>query len=318
MYHRIATPQSDVWEISVSPQNFEAHLQLLKKMGNVVTLPQLSDDINAKRLKKNSIAITFDDGYIDNFTTAKPLLEKYGLPATFFISTGNTETNKEFWWDELEQIILFTAHLPSQFHMMINETLIIYDLKSEMLLSEQLAEQHIKWKACTQTSPTTRAGLFYDIWQHLKPLPCLNQQQYLQEIRAWAGVNASTRANYRCMQTAELQQLSANNLFTIGAHTVTHPALAHHTASFQKEELITNKNFLKQITGKPIDFLAYPYGNYSETTISITKDLHFKTAFTTEEKTIKKNNHQFSLGRWQVKNTSGEELNAQLKQMIKC
>ena len=98
MYHRIATPAHDHWQLSVSPQNFEAHLQVLKQY-NVFDLATL-----VTQVPNNGIAISFDDGYIDNYTIAKPLLEKYHLPATFFITNGSLGKQTEFWWDELEHI----------------------------------------------------------------------------------------------------------------------------------------------------------------------------------------------------------------------
>ena len=98
MYHRIATAAHDHWQLSVSPQLFEQHLQVLKRY-NVVSLPDL-----VKKVPRKGIAISFDDGYVDNYTTAKPLLEKYNLPATFFICNGNIGKQAEFWWDELEHI----------------------------------------------------------------------------------------------------------------------------------------------------------------------------------------------------------------------
>jgi peptidoglycan/xylan/chitin deacetylase (PgdA/CDA1 family) len=86
MYHRIANSANDYWQLCVSPENFEQQLQVISK-------------------HRDHVAITFDDGYIDNYTAAKPLLEKHHLPATFFIATGNINSGKEFWWDELQQLI---------------------------------------------------------------------------------------------------------------------------------------------------------------------------------------------------------------------
>jgi len=85
MYHRIASPVNDYWQLCVSPENFEQQLQVISKY-------------------KKNILITFDDGYIDNYSNARPLLEKYQLPAIFFIATGNIDSGKEFWWDQLEQL----------------------------------------------------------------------------------------------------------------------------------------------------------------------------------------------------------------------
>src|SRR5690606_1573250 len=112
MYHRIASPSIDPWQLSVSAENFEQHLQVLQKSNRVVSLSQLVHHRHNNLCRKNKIAITFDDGYLDNFTVAKPLLEKYGLPATFFITSCNLDGQKEFWWDELGRIILQTPELP--------------------------------------------------------------------------------------------------------------------------------------------------------------------------------------------------------------
>lgn len=150
MYHRIAEPESDVWELSVSPERFEQHLKLLKKMGNVVPLQQLARSVNSYYLPKNYISITFDDGYIDNFKTAGPLLEKYKIPATFFIASGKMENESEFWWDELERIFLFSEQLPPSFSLMIGKHLLDADLKPETYLTEEAARKHRLWKACVE------------------------------------------------------------------------------------------------------------------------------------------------------------------------
>jgi len=313
MYHRIAEPESDVWEIAVSPERFEQHLQVLQKMGNVVLLESLADSANAKHLHKNSIAITFDDGYIDNFKTAKPMLEKYGIPATFFIASGNVESENEFWWDELERLILFSEHLPALFSMIIGEHSIKFDLKDEVSLTEEIRQKHRSWKACTEEPPTIRAKLFYRLWEQLKCLTYTEQQQHLQLIKTWAGSSLIPRPDYRTMSVNELKQMAANNLFTIGAHTVTHPALASYNAHLQKKELTENRDFLRKITGREINLLAYPYGNYNEETLQIAADSGFQAAFTTEEKTLRSDSNIYRLGRFQVKNLTGRELTNQLK-----
>jgi peptidoglycan/xylan/chitin deacetylase (PgdA/CDA1 family) len=311
MYHRIAESESDVWEIAVSPERFEQHLKVLQKMGNTVHLQQLASSINSHHLPKNSIAITFDDGYIDNFKIAKPLLEKYGLPATFFITSSNNE--KEFWWDELERIILFAEHLPQVFSLPIGEETIAYELKNETYLTEETRQKHRLWKACTEEPPTIRARLFYKLWQLLKPLSYTEQQQHLQMLRKWANLPLLVRDDYKVMSPGELKQLALNNLFTIGAHTVTHPALGHHNAGFQKREISENKKFLEEIVNHDINLLAYPYGNYNEETLQIVSDSGFHAAFTTEEKTVKEKSPISGLGRFQVKNLTGAEFKDQLK-----
>jgi len=313
MYHRIAEPASDVWEIAVSPKRFEQHLQLLQKIGNVVPLEQLADAVNAKSLSKNYIAIAFDDGYADNFKAAKPLLEKYRIPATFFIASGNVERENEFFWDELEHLILFSEHLPALFSMTINKHAIIFDLKDESFLAEKSRQKHSSWKACSEEPPTLRAALYYQVWEQLRGLSYPEQQQHLQLIKKWANSSLPARPDYRTMSVSELKQMAANNLFSFGAHTVTHPALANHNAQFQRKELTDNRRFLQEVTGQDINLLAYPYGIYNEETLQIAADLGFKAAFTTEEKPIASNSSIYTLGRFQVTNLTGTALTDQLK-----
>lgn len=313
MYHRIAEPATDVWRIAVSKKTFEAHLRFLRAAGNTMPLEELVCNLKRGRLRKNAVAITFDDGYIDNYLTAKPLLEQYQLPATFFIASGNIETTNEFWWDELENIFLLSERLPSYFSLVINEQSLSADLNDEITLTTEIRNKHTAWDACLQQPPTNRAKLFYDVWSKLRPLPHVQQQHCLAEIKGWAKVQYNVRDDFRVITKKQLMELSGNKLFSIGAHTVNHPALAHHSPDYQKKELIENKTFLEAVIGNSVTLLAYPYGNYNSYTMSVARELGFTGAFTTEEHTIKSNTNNYSLGRFQVNNVNSEKLEQSLK-----
>ncbi|KAA3436792.1 polysaccharide deacetylase family protein [Rufibacter hautae] len=311
MYHRISDPEADIWEIAVSPANFEQHLQYLKAHHHVVPLQEMVDGLAGNKIRRNSIAITFDDGYADNYLQAKPLLEKYGLPATFFVSSGNIGQETPFWWDELEQLILFTERLPQTYTFQNQETL---DLTEEHFLTGILRQKHISWKVCEEVPPTVRAELFFKLWQKLKPLPHAEQQEHMQQIREWAGVTSETKPELKSMTVEQLKDLGQSGLFTIGAHTVSHPALAFHTADYQQRELTQNRTFLRDVTGQDVSLVAYPYGNYNEETLSSVASLKFKAAFTTEETRIQKQANRYRLGRYQVKNLPFQELSSTLRQ----
>jgi len=312
MYHRVAAPESDIWEIAVSPENFEQHLQVLRKTKNVIPLKDLVEDVRNGKIRKNSVAITFDDGYVDNFLVARPLLEKYELPATFFIASGNIGSKAEFWWDELEQLILFSEHLPHRFAMEINGNCIASDLEQETQLTESLQQLNSRWNACEQAPPSSRCGLFFDLWQALKPLPATTQQELLQSIRVWAGVPKSARPDCLSMSEAQLQKLSRSGLFSVEAHTVSHPALAFHSRPYQKEELLHNLQYLEEVTGRKPSLLAYPYGNYNEETLASAAELGFVAAFTTEEKPVTKHSPLLRLARVQAKNCAAPVFTALL------
>ena len=313
LYHRIAEPEVDIWDLSVSPDRFEQQLQVLKKRMKIVSLQEL---IRTKSLFKNRVAITFDDGYIDNYKMAKPILEKYEIPATFFVTSRQDQCECEYWWDILENCILSTEYLPPVFNMDIEGKEFEFSLEGETCLTIDIFQLHKKWKAYVEDPPTLRAKLYNQLWLMLKVLPFNEQHFYLKKILEWAhAAEAIIRSDYRTMSAKELKQLANCRLFTIGSHTVHHPSLAQHGADFQKREIIENRKYLEEILGCKIRFLAYPYGNYNEETLIIARNLDFDAAFTTEERMIN-TSAIYQLGRFQVKNLTGTEFSNQLENWL--
>jgi peptidoglycan/xylan/chitin deacetylase (PgdA/CDA1 family) len=259
MYHRIATAAHDHWQLSVSPRHFEEQLQVLTRY-KVIELHEL---VNSA--PRNGIAISFDDGYIDNYTTAKLLLEKYNLPATFFITNNNIGKQAEFWWDELENIF------------------------------------------------SNDPALHLQTWQQLFPLTHQQQQQQLRGLRS----NNHVRGEYTCMSSQQLQEIARHPLFSIGAHTETHVALAHQLAEVQRQEIANNAAWLKELTGKAPVLLAYPYGNYNEATMNIALEEGFDAAFTTEEQPVTEYSPRYRLGRFMVKDWNGQTFEQHLRSWLK-
>jgi peptidoglycan/xylan/chitin deacetylase (PgdA/CDA1 family) len=313
MYHRVAEPDTDIWDLAVSPAHFEQHLQVLKQMGTVVSTLELSERLRQGTLKRRSIVITFDDGYLDNYLNARPLLAQYQLPATFFIVSGNVGLDQEFWWDELADILLLSECLPASLSLSLPDgSQLSADLQLEQYLTPTLRQQHQQWRVSEQAPPTLRAALFYKLWQQLRPLPAPTQQLCLQQLRAWASKEAGTRPAYQSISPSQLCALHNNTLFTIGAHTTTHPALANHTIAVQQAEIEGGRQALHQAVGYLPEVLAYPYGSYNSETATLAGQLGFKAAFTTEARLVTNMADAHKLGRFQVNNWSGDELKRRL------
>lgn len=317
MYHRIAEPESDVWEIAVCPKHFEEQLQVLQKSGKVVSLRSLATGLREGKLKRGSIALTFDDGYADNFLVAKPLLERYQIPATFFITTGNLGQQKEFWWDELEQLLLLTRELPQHLSIHLAEVVYHFDFGTEAHLTDAQLQAHRQWQASRQPPPGQRAGNYLQIWQLLQPLPHALQQQKLEELRTWAGLAAQVREDYLSMSVAQLKELAANPLFDIGIHTLTHPALACHDREYQQAEIAECRKFLGQTLGNPADLLAYPFGINNATTMAIAAEEKLLAACTTKEEAVSSISYPYRMGRYQVKDWSGSHFAQYVRQWSK-
>jgi peptidoglycan/xylan/chitin deacetylase (PgdA/CDA1 family) len=317
MYHRVAEPDADIWNLAVSPAHFEQHLRVLQQLGNVIPATELVERLQSRTLKRRSIVITFDDGYVDNYLNAYPLLAQYQLPATFFIVSGNVGMAQEFWWDELAGILLLSEQLPESLLLILpGETRLDINLKAEQL-TPALRKQHQLWRASDAVPPTHRAALFYRLWQYLYPLPASDQQLLLRQLRTWVGQPAHARPAYHSLSLSQLRELSANEIFTIGAHTVTHPALASHSPTVQEHELVAGRQALREAINQPIELLAYPYGNYSNETAAIAAQLGFKAAFTTKARLITIADDMHTLGRFQVNNWNGDEFKRHLSQWVK-
>jgi peptidoglycan/xylan/chitin deacetylase (PgdA/CDA1 family) len=85
--------------LTLSARDFDAYCRFLGDHLEVVHLKDIVENLEASKPLRGQLAITFDDGYRDNFEEAAPILERYGLPATFFVTTDFIETETVAPWD---------------------------------------------------------------------------------------------------------------------------------------------------------------------------------------------------------------------------
>src|SRR3989344_5193827 len=99
LYHRVAKTGLDPHFLCVEPEVFREQLKFFKENFNIMPLGKIVKWIKEGKLKHNSLAITFDDGYADNLHNALPILKDLNVPATIFITSGYISSNKHFYWD---------------------------------------------------------------------------------------------------------------------------------------------------------------------------------------------------------------------------
>ncbi len=104
MYHRIDENSTNS-RLSVSPESFERQMEFLKSRGyNVVSLGELIDLIKKRNIPYKTVAITFDDGYENNFISAYPVLKRLGFPATIFIIVALVSQPEYMTWDQIREL----------------------------------------------------------------------------------------------------------------------------------------------------------------------------------------------------------------------
>lgn len=314
MYHQVCDRKSDPWELAVSPDHFHAQLDYVKKNFDVVNMSELADGIG-KNNRRKTVAITFDDGFKDNYTNAAPLLDYHDLPATFYVATTAMKQEYVYWWEALQDVIFESKVLPNQFDMLINDTSVRFTFNADHKLNSRIVNQIRAWNYHLPI-PNERVALFMLLWHHIKPLTYAQQNRVLNAIREWAAHESFIGADAVTMSIREMQMLAENRLFSIGAHTVHHAMLAQQNPIDQAYEVKESKNQIERWLGKPVNGFAYPYGNYNSTTQTLLKEAGFRYAVSTEQKAVTTEDDPFALPRIQVKNWCVYEFASKLNEMV--
>ncbi|ARV57777.1 polysaccharide deacetylase [Nostocales cyanobacterium HT-58-2] len=311
MYHRITEVESDPWSICVSPRHFAEQMEVLRKFGEVVSLQQCNQTLQQGQVPHWQIAVTFDDGYTDNLYNAKPLLERYNIPATMFLTSGYMEQKRDLWWDELHRLLLEAGTLPEALFLEINGTTHRWDLGTAANYTKEQYQQYRSWKAMGEDSPTPRHALFRTLYWLLSPLLPETRQKVMDELLRWAGSVPTLRPENRVLNLEEVSTLGKGELIEIGAHSVTHPFLSFLPTARQREEIQQSKTRLEEIVGQPVVSFAYPHGNYCEETTALVREAGFTNACTTYPRTVRQCD-RFELPRVLVEDCDGEEFAKQL------
>ena len=141
------------------------------------------------------------------------------------------------------------------------------------------------------------------------------QAKAITEIKNWSVLSRPTKSDAALMTLKEVQSLSDNSLFSIGAHTVTHARLASQSIADQAYEIKESKKVLERWIKKPVTGFAYPYGNYNAETKAILQDSGFTYAVSTESRPVQLTDDRFELPRIQVKNWKVDELAKAIKEL---
>lgn len=238
-YHRFADTSAvepfDDGVADVTEEEFDLQLGYLKRYFSVVGLEELSAWSAGKTLPPNPLAITFDDGYLDCYTRALPILQRHGLKAIFFIPTSFIGERRTYWWDRIAYVIKHTAR----------ETL---DLEYPFPFRLDLAD---------------RSQAIDAVVTLVKDRP-LDIERLLEELGAAADVPWTREmdeevANRLIMTWDQVRALRRAGM-GVQSHTRTHRILEHLSPLELRDELTGSRTDLERELGEPVRALAYPVG----------------------------------------------------------
>jgi len=253
-YHRVFTPPGPDYPfasdtISASVEQFEAQLKFVNKRFNVINFEILSDILDAgEAVPRNSLIITFDDGYADNYTIAFNLLKKYGLSATVFISTAFVESGKPFWFDE-----------------------VVYRINRMQSPMLQLSDH--QWFINEDNRGKVRAEIF----EVLRNVPNTQRLLMMKELEDQSEVNICPEdfELIRPLTKQEVKAMSQEGI-EIGSHTASHPYLSNQTDDEAAFELAESKKTIEDWTEKEVKSVAYPGGSYEGRIMKIARDCGYR------------------------------------------
>jgi peptidoglycan/xylan/chitin deacetylase (PgdA/CDA1 family)/CelD/BcsL family acetyltransferase involved in cellulose biosynthesis len=258
LYHRV-NDDGDPYLPSLPVQEFRRQMEYIAKNFRIVTLDDIAEGLAGADAAQYTVAITFDDGYRDNFTSAFPILKELGIPATIFLATGYVGTNKIPWYDQICLGFKLTTRKR-------------FDMAQAGAPSGEIA------------SESQRLAMLERVLDWLRELDNQERQRALPTVFRALGVPDSlTLPNYM-LSWDEIKQMQAANI-EFGAHTVSHPVLARTSGAQLQDEIAGSMKTIAQKLKTEVRHFAYPFGretHYSNEARLFVEQCGFKSAVTTE------------------------------------
>ena len=264
-YHRVMPTDAlecypfDQELISATPGQFDSQMRYLREHRHPISLNDVIAQIeNGTPLPLNSVVVTFDDGFADTYRYAFPILRRYRIPATIFVSTGYVESGEPFWF-ELASYLVY--HVPPQ-SLELPDGLRFPCGDSWAARTANLHRLH----SALKDLPNDARLRIIDSWKH----------RYANELAHGASLHS------RPITWTQITEMAASGIF-FGSHTVNHPNLARLSDHDLQRELSESKLILESKLQQPIHTIAYPIGTPSTFNTKVTtvaRENQFKLGLT--------------------------------------
>lgn len=272
IYHRVLDTQDPLFPGELTRQQFEWHLRCLAREFNVLPLTEAIERLQKNSLPTAAVAITFDDGYADNYTVALPMLQRHGLPATVFVASGYLDGG-----------------------MMWNER-VIHCIRTAP--DGEIDLQALNLGAHQVSTPASRTTTIRHLLGKLKYLDWQTREDQVNALVAHLGVTLPTD---QMMTSMQLRAMAASGI-EIGGHTRLHPILATLSREQARQEMVDGRDELTALIGYQPRLFAYPNGkprqDYHAEHAELARELGFTAAVSTAWGCARSNSPVFQLPRF--------------------
>lgn len=271
-YHRVLPEKSPLLErtqptLYVTRETFEQHIRFLKARYEVISLSELLElwVTSAVRTDTPYCVLTFDDGWIDLYEYAYPILRRYEVPATAFLPTDYVGTTRLFWPDELSnlltQILQAAERLGPRF---VRDALV--PLESQPRLYNILV------RTCVPSRRTTNLQRLDACIEELKAFPYDHITTALDTLRAFPGAYTSEARAF--VNWDEVREMSRNSI-SFGSHSASHRLLTNLPIEQVRREMSDSLRVLQAMSVNCVPVLCYPNGYHNAVVKSLAQSVGY-------------------------------------------
>ena len=260
MYHRFSNKKEP---FKIPQKVFENQIIFLKKRYNFVSLKHYADVLRGIRdnLPPNSIILTIDDGYWDNYEFAYPILKKYSVPATIFLATDFISHKSWLWSNKLEYILKNSQF--SEFEFPLNG-------KSIQFRVDSFKNWH-----------TTQLALF----NHCRTVTDEEKNRLLDELAKHLKVDVpeKTLGDFQALTWDQIMEMK-NNRIDFGSHSCSHPILSRLSLKKMEHEIVDSKKKIERKLEEEVISFCYPNGrpeDINDSVIEMTQKAGYSAAVST-------------------------------------
>ena len=238
VYHSVTDYplEFDIWT-HMSADLFEEHMKIIASEANVIPLEELLSQVVSGKVGKNLVSVTFDDGFRNNYTTAYPILKKYDISATIFLTTSYVGSGKLLWPERISYQLM-KSH------------------KSEVRVG--------RLGLLTIKKPDDKQVAYRKIINYLKYLPANEIEKIVVDIEDQLGATYDvTDPLYQAfvpLSWEDVRLMEQEGLISFGGHSASHAILSRLTLDAAYEEIRLCREALDMHLSKRTRIWAYPNG----------------------------------------------------------
>ncbi len=274
-YHTVADKPHPFYP-QISTERFRGEIGHLAKNYRVLSVDEIVGRIRSGKPVNGCVAVTFDDGFLDNCLVAYPILKHFRVPATIFPITDCIDTGEAPWFIRFR--FAFSNCKKKRLRLELGD----------MVLDEPLNEEWQRWDASEKAM------------RYLQTCSDHERREKLEEIFEALGVKNFDELRGMMLDWTKVRDLSRNGI-SFGAHTKSHPVLGNLPLAAVESELRISKSRIEEYVEVPVAGFAFPFGrksrHYTSEVVDLLPKCGFEWTVTTNRKTNDKNTPLFEINR---------------------